>query len=268
MLGSPVGHSLSPTLHRAAYAELGLDWDYQPHEVTAAGLPSFLASLGDEWRGLSLTMPLKETVIGLCSTVSRQARLVAAVNTVLLEPPDRVEGLNTDIPGFVATWRSAGVRSVGRAVVVGAGATARSAVAALAELGTTHVTVLARSPARADGLTALSSTLGLGCEVRRLDEAASIGRVDLAVSTVPATGQTGDWVENLVGRTAAVCDVVYSPRETPLLQAGRRAGLACSEGFDLLLHQAARQVELMTGVPQAPVQAMRAAGLRELERRA
>jgi len=269
VLGSPISHSLSPTLHRAAYAALGLDWVYQAHDVDQAGLPGFLDSMGPEWRGLSLTMPLKRAAIGLCTRVSSQARLVGAVNTVLVEAPGELVGLNTDVPGFVAAWREAGIGDVGHAIVLGGGATARSAVAALAEIGATHVTVLARSPERAGAVVSLLSVLELDSEIGLLSNARRLPNVDLVVSTVPSMpdGSLDDLAEQLVARTAAVCDVVYHPRLTRFVTAARRSGLPCAEGLDLLVHQAALQVELMTGSASAPLERMRKAGLAELARR-
>lgn len=274
VLGSPIAHSLSPTLHRAAYAALGLDWQYDAHDVDEAGLPAFVAGLGSEWRGLSLTMPLKSAAVGLCSSVDDQSRTVGAVNTVLVEAPGRLVGLNTDVPGFVAAWRSAGVATPARrlrtAAVVGAGATARSALAALADIGACDVSLIVRSPVRATHAFALAKRLGLSASVVGWSEEWAFPEVDLLVSTLPDGALVGApvaLVDALVVKAGAVCDVVYDPRLTPLLAAARRFGLPCVEGFDLLLHQAALQVEAMAGAGAAPIERMRSAGLAELGRR-
>ncbi|MGW1148223.1 shikimate dehydrogenase, partial [Streptomyces sp. NPDC002454] len=125
VLGSPIAHSLSPVLHRAAYAELGLDaWSYDRFEVDEAALPDFLAGLGPQWAGLSLTMPLKRAVIPLLDEVSDTAAAVEAVNTVVLTEDGRRTGDNTDVPGMVAALRERGVETVDSAAVLGAGATA------------------------------------------------------------------------------------------------------------------------------------------------
>jgi len=271
VLGSPVAHSLSPTLHRAAYGALGLDWEYGAHDVDTAGLADFVAGLGTQWRGLSLTMPLKEVALGLCDRVDGAARLAGSVNTMLLEPAGGVTGLNTDVPGFVAAWREAGITQVGHAVIVGAGATARSAVVALASVEAAQISVLARSPDRAGLLLALVDELGLDGQVGPLSAGWERQHVDLVVSTVPISAHDVAMTrlaERLVAGAGAVSDVVYAPRLTAFILAARRSGLPYAEGFDLLLHQAARQVELMTGCLAAPLEAMRAAGLAELARRA
>lgn len=269
VLGSPIADSLSPTLHRAAYEALGIDWAYDAHQVDEAGLPAFLAGLGGEWRGLSLTMPLKSAVIALCSSVTDQARLVGAVNTVLVEPDGALVGLNSDVPGFIAAWAEAGIAGVESAVVLGSGATARSAVAALAEVGARRVTVLARSRADADAVVSLADRLGLVGTTRDLSAVGALGDVDLLVSTLPpsAVDALEPVLQSLAERVAAVSDVAYAPMATPLVHAARRLGLPCAEGFDLLLHQAALQVEAMAGAGAAPIAAMRSAGLAELDRR-
>ncbi|MFI5099653.1 MAG: shikimate dehydrogenase, partial [Actinomycetes bacterium] len=136
VLGSPVAHSLSPVLHRAAYAYLGLDWTYEAVECDEAGLAGFVAGLTAQWAGLSLTMPLKTAVLGLLDETDEPIRLARAANTLLLRDGRRV-GANTDVPGMVAALAELGVGGggAGRATVLGAGATARSALVSLAAAG-------------------------------------------------------------------------------------------------------------------------------------
>jgi shikimate dehydrogenase len=148
VLGSPIAHSLSPLLHRAAYAELGLDWDYQAHDVTEEGLPAFLDGLDESWRGLSLTMPLKRSVVPLLDTLTDRAEQALAANTVVLENRRRT-GHNTDVPGVSAALRERYDGAVERAVIVGGGATAASAILGLADLGCRQVTLLVRDLHRA-----------------------------------------------------------------------------------------------------------------------
>src|SRR4029453_14406564 len=136
VLGSPIAHSLSPLLHRAAYAELGLDWRYDAIDVDAAGLPGFLAGLDERWVGLSLTMPLKRAVLPLCARLGSMAAAVGAANTVLWSVDRARIAENTDVPGLVAALGSAGMSAAPqRVVVLGGGATAASALAAVAQLG-------------------------------------------------------------------------------------------------------------------------------------
>jgi shikimate dehydrogenase len=146
VLGSPIAHSLSPVLHRAAYEELGLDdWSYDRFEVDEAALPGFVGKLGPEWAGLSLTMPLKRAVIPLLDEISETASAVEAVNTVVFTEDGRRLGDNTDVPGMVAALRERGIEQVDSAAILGAGATASSALAALARICTGQVVAYVRS---------------------------------------------------------------------------------------------------------------------------
>ena len=266
VLGLPVVHSLSPALHGAAYAELGLDgWSYQAIECDEAGLPGLLDSCGPGWAGLSLTMPLKRAVLPLLNRVDPVAELTGAANTVVFSAASR-HGYNTDVAGLVTTLTEAQA-SPGRTLILGAGATACSAVAALAQLGSAEVTVAVRDPARAAELHAVAGRLGVQIVATAFGSLPE--GLSLLLSTVPAGA--ADPYARLLGRLtrppAAVLDVVYHPWPTPLARAAREAGAIAVGGFEFLLHQAARQVELMTGRP-APVDRMREAGLAELARRA
>ncbi len=283
MLGHPIAHSLSPVLHRAAYRVLGLGgWTYEAVDVVEADLPAFLHGLDpDTWAGLSLTMPLKRAVRPLLTGESRLAAEVGAVNTVLLGPRGPV-GDNTDVHGIVAALREAGVHRAPRAAVLGGGATAASAVAALRELGCREPVVHVRSAARVGDLLGAAERLGVHPRLESLDApsvAGSLGRgVDVVVSTLPP-GAADDLADQILGQgTPAgvpargvslppLLDVVYDPWPTPLARAWQRAGAPVVSGFAMLLHQAAAQVALMTG-RVAPVDAMRAAGNLELARRA
>jgi shikimate dehydrogenase len=268
VLGSPIAHSLSPVLHTAAYAALGLhDWTYTAIECDEAGLPALLASCDTRWAGLSLTMPLKRAVLPLLDRTEPLAVAVGGANTVVFEDGAR-HGYNTDVPGMVAALAEAGVTAPARATILGAGATACSALAALRETGLTSAVVLARDRSRAGDLLAAAGRLGIEVDVRPFGSGVRDG--DLVVSTVPA-GAADFYTERMGGLRpgpAAVLDVVYAPWPTPLAQAAARSGAVVVGGFDLLLHQAARQVELMTGVKPAPLAQMRAAGQAELTRRA
>ncbi len=243
MLGSPIAHSLSPALHRAAYAALGLDWDYQRHEVGAAGLAGFVAGCDDRWRGLSLTMPLKEAVLEL-GEVDPLAALVGAGNTLVFDAGGGRRVHNTDIDGLVGAIRAGGLTSVASAVVLGSGATARSALASLAGFGCTTVTVLARTPANAEALRPLAEALDLDLDVRPWD--AAIPPSELLVATTVA-GAADDLAESAAASAPAVFDVIYHPWPTRLAAVARARGRVVLNGLDLLVHQAVLQVALMTG---------------------
>jgi shikimate dehydrogenase len=269
VLGSPIGHSLSPALHTAAYRALGLaDWCYDAIECDEARLPGLLASLGPDWAGLSLTMPLKRAVLPLLDQIEPLAGTVGAANTVILKEGRRL-GFNTDVAGLAAAMRAAGVAAAGNVVILGAGATACSALAALKQTGTSEVTVAVRARPRAEPLLTVAGRLGVPVSVADLGAGdLASRRWDVLISTIPGTATTRVAGLLAAGKVTAgaVVDVGYDPWPTPLAAAATASGSAVISGYDLLLHQAADQVELMTG-QRAPVEAMRAAGLAELDRR-
>jgi len=268
VLGSPIAHSLSPVLHTAAYAALGLDgWAYSAIECDEGGLPALLASCGPEWAGLSLTMPLKRAVLPLLEETEPLAAEVGGANTVVFSGGLR-RGFNTDVPGMAAALAEAGVTSAPGVTILGAGATAGAALAAARAAGLGDIAVQVRDQARAGELLAAARRLGLSVELRPFGSPVRAG--DVLISTVPA-GAADFFAERAVdprSRPCAVFDVVYDPWPTPLAAAAAQAGLVVIGGLDLLLHQAALQVELMTGLAPAPLEAMRAAGQAELARRA
>jgi shikimate dehydrogenase len=256
VLGDPIDHSLSPVLHRAGYAEVGLDWSYDAHRVGSGGLAGFLATLDASWRGLSLTMPLKREAMPLLSRSTDRARLAGAANTLVLEETG-VAGDNTDIPGAVAAISERYGGPVRSATILGGGATATSSLLALATMGCRSFVLQVRDAGRvADTLEAAARfPEPLEVHVRGLGGAPT---GDLLVSTVPATAQD----DELVARATAVgvvFDVVYDPWPTPLAAGAAAAGQVLVGGLDLLVHQAALQFELFTGIP-GPLDVMRAAG--------
>lgn len=260
VLGDPVAHSLSPALHRAGYAAIGLAWEYDAHRVPAGSLARFLDDLTPVWRGLSLTMPLKREAVGLVDDLSDVARLAGAVNTVVLDEDGR-HGDNTDVPGAVAALRERTDRPIGSGVVLGGGATATSAGLALADLGATTVEVVVRAPERATQTAAAIAAHPTAprVEVSLLGESRRF-EADVVVSTIPATAQTPALVERC-SAVPVVFEVLYDPWPTRLAAAVRAGGgdRVLVGGLDLLVHQAAVQFELFTGHP-APLGQMRAAG--------
>ena len=246
-------------------------WSYQAIDCTEAGLPGLLAGCRSGWAGLSLTMPLKRAVLPLLGQVEPAAVEVGAANTVIFAG-DATTGYNTDVPGMIAALAAAGVpagqaRGPGRTLILGGGATACSALASLRRLGAADATVAVRDPGRAADLLAAASRLGIRVGLVPFGEYPD-GGCPLLISTVPA-GAADIYAKRILRTTAAplaVLDVVYHPWPTRLAAAARQVGAIAVSGFELLLHQAGPQVELMTGQP-APIAAMRAAGLAELARR-
>jgi shikimate dehydrogenase len=279
VLGSPIGHSLSPVLHRAGYQALGLaGWTYEAIECDEAGLPGLIGRCGPDWAGLSLTMPLKRAVLPLLDESDSLVAEVGAANTVILDAGRRA-GHNTDVPGMIAALAEslpaqadggpaalAGLALEGdpAALILGAGATACSALAAARGLGITEATVAVRDPRRAGTLRAAAGRLGVSVRLVSFDDPAAPAP-GLLIATTPA-GAADIYSQRIEAgdlRPRCVLDVVYHPWPTRLAVAAGRSGAAVAGGFALLLHQAARQFELMTGKP-APLEAMRAAGLAAL----
>ncbi|KJK37642.1 shikimate dehydrogenase [Streptomyces variegatus] len=267
VLGSPITHSLSPVLHRAAYQELGLaGWTYDRFEVDEAGLPAFFETLGAEWAGLSLTMPLKRAVIPLLDEVGETAASVEAVNTVVFTEDGRRVGDNTDIPGIVAALREHGIGQVDSAAILGAGATASSALAALSRICPGEIAVYVRSEARAAEMRQWAERLEVAVRIADWADAEQALRAPLVISTTPA-GVTDALARSVPERPAALFDVLYDPWPTDLAARWSAYGGAVVSGLDLLVHQAVLQVEQMTGLAPAPLDAMRKAGERALAAR-
>lgn len=251
VLGRPIAHSLSPVLHRAAYAALGLDWTYEAIDCGVDELPGALATRSG-WAGFSCTMPIKHAVLEVASTVRPLAAAVGAANT-LLPGRDGWIADNTDVAGIVAALREHDVvpESV---TILGAGGTAQ---AMLGALSVSSCTVLVRDASRAGPLLASAARLGIAVVFESLDASADALDADLVVSTLPGGAAdplaTRPWSDR-----QAVLDVVYHPWPTALARSAAEAGATVVSGALLLLHQAAAQVELMTG-HRAPVEAMRVA---------
>lgn len=240
--GSPVAHSRSPELHAAAYGVLGLPWRYTRREVDATGFDAALAELGPEWRGLSLTMPLKERAFAAASSRDRRAELTGAVNTLRLSAGARPRGVNTDVGGVVGALNELGVSSPEVARLIGAGATASSALVALGEGGTRRVDVCARR------LTAVAPLVGLGERIGVDVHPYPLGTTpptaaDVTISTLPGgTVLEDEVVAALAERGGALLDVAYSPWPSALASSWSAAGGRVMSGLPMLLHQALLQV--------------------------
>lgn len=262
--GSPISHSRSPQLHRAAYAVLGLDWRYERREVDESSFPQALGAAAGRLRGISLTMPLKHRAFQAAQVRDAPAQRTGAVNTLLLgEAP---AGFNTDVGGLATAlreWRGTGVRS---ARILGAGATATSAVAALAQLGVDRAVIAARRPDAASELAARARTWGITLTAEHLD--APHDEVDLTISTLPASSQLSEQtLSQLRDRGGALYDVAYGDQPGPVAASWLSADAPAQSGLTMLLHQAVLQVRVFVNAsPEAPlpdepavVAAMRAA---------
>ena len=289
VIGSPVSHSLSPVLHRAAYAGLGLDdWSYERRETAPPELPGLLAELaapvqaGPAWAGLSVTMPHKQTLLAHLDVIDPLAEAVGAVNTVVAQRSGAggalLTGFNTDVAGIVGALD--GQLRVEQAVVLGSGATACSALAALGELRAGRITVVARRHAGPGRALSAAHRMGLDIEpltwkptdaASNTEAARRLAAADVVISTLPAhaadplAGPLSKALEQADGTRAGavMLDVVYAPWPTAVAGAWAHAGGALAPGWLMLLHQAVPQVQLMTG-QQPDIDLMRTALLAAL----
>lgn len=274
VLGSPIAHSKSPVLHRAAYEALGLPWRYEAIEVSTDELPEFIGSRTPEWRGLSLTMPLKRDVLPLLDTRHELVELTGAANTVLFHDNagDRtLKGFNTDVFGITAALLGAGIGRVSAVRVLGAGATAASAIVAVAQLGAGRVAVSARTPERMAGLVSLGERLGV--DVRGADVGAQTAGFDGAfvpdavISTMPGGADHDLRFDEATRASSVLLDVAYDPWPSQLALSWLEAGGRVASGLDMLLNQALMQVRIFVAgspadeLPDEPkvLAAMRAA---------
>lgn len=255
VIGSPIAHSLSPVIHRAAWEGLGLagGWEYRSAEVDRGGLGAFIAGLDPQCRGLSVTMPCKQAVMQLMDVVDPLAAAVGAVNTVV-PGAGVLTGFNTDVHGIttaIAEARAArGLGPARSACVLGARATASSALAALGALGVTRTTVVARRFSGPGSVVTAAARMGVGIDQVLIGDTARAGAAlaaDIVVSTLPAGA--ADPLAALVrpGGHQCLLDVVYAPRDTALRRAFEAGGAVIAEGTEMLIHQGAQQVRLMTG---------------------
>lgn len=284
LIGWPVEHSVSPEMHNAAYAALGLEWQYLAWPVLPEDLEATIWRLGRAGCcGLNVTTPHKQAVIPLLDTIAANARQLGAVNTLVLdqrEAKPAIAGYNTDDQGFIRAVRQGGFEPEAgrRAVVVGAGGAARAVVYGLLASGMGGVLVLNRTAERAEALISDLGRWQAGPGGSRLSAwplspealVESARQADLLVQTTTVGmwphQDASIWPEKVpVPAHLAVCDLVYNPLETRLLVQARQAGALAIGGLDMLVQQGALAFELWTG-RAAPVEVMRAAAYRALQR--
>lgn len=270
VIGDPVAHSLSPLLHNAAFAVLGLDWvsvGFRVRPGAAADAVAGMRALG--LCGVSVTMPHKEAAAAAADRRSPTAEAVGAANCLAREG-DEIVGHNTDGQGFLdAVRRATGFDPEGStALVAGSGGAARAVVLTLARAGARSVAVVARTPGRGAEAAALAGAAG------RAGVAEDARGVDLVVDATPA-GMAGTTSEaapalvpaSLLGPGQVACHLVYHPLVTAWLAAASARGATTVGGLGMLVHQAAAQITLWTG-RDAPVEAMWQAAQRGIAGRA
>ncbi|MFG2404302.1 shikimate dehydrogenase family protein [Streptomyces brevispora] len=264
LLGSPVDGALSPVLRRAAYAAIGLPWTYHAIECQPQDLPHFLGTIDGTWRGFSLTMPLKLTVVPLLDEVSETVTRIGAANTIVVTPSGRLLGENTDLYGMMQALREADVTTATSVTVLGAGATACTALAAGRELGCDQAVVIACDTGRASSLLGpTAERIGIRISIKPWTAVDHHLAVDLVVSALPphaADALAPLWTPG----TGTLMDVVYRPWPSRFAHAAQEAGRRVVGGLPMLVHQAARQAVLQTGRSPTPVAEMLLAGQSEI----
>jgi shikimate dehydrogenase len=268
ILGHPIAHSLSPTLHNAAFAALGIDACYAAIDVSLDDLASVVESLrATDCFGANVTAPHKQAVMAYLDTVDEEALALGAVNTIVNEG-GRLSGGNTDAKGLARWMRLSAIDPSGQpAVVLGAGGAARSAVWALADLGATSVTVLNRTVERAESLvTSLrnrlhSTDLTWGALEEASEPARRPWRTIINATSLGHHGGAPAVHPSWYSRDSVAIELAYNPPETGFMVAARETGARAENGLGMLLHQAALAFERWTG--QVPPMDVYEAVLRE-----
>ena len=267
VLGHPIGHTLSPVMHNAAIAELGMDAIYLAFDVSPERLMDVLGAMKDMgFAGVNLTVPLKEVALRGLSELDDSARLLGAVNTVHFSNEGAI-GYNTDGDGFLKAFEEAFGRDIaGSSVcVLGTGGAGRAVALVCARDGASSLLLFDVDVARAGTLANELATQGGGATVEVLDDAANLASVaqqaDVVIHATPVGMKEGD--VSIVGSDAfrdgqCVFDLIYHVPETVVMKAAAAGGAATANGLGMLLHQGARALEIWTG-REAPVATMRTA---------
>lgn len=255
VLGSPLGHTLSPVMHNAAYRAMGLDLVYLPARVESGDLRAVLEGLPRLGAvGCNLTLPLKQAALALMTRLEPPAAELGAVNTVRFEGRSRV-GFNTDAQGWLRSWdEEVGQSLEGRPVLLlGAGGAARAVAWALASRRVSRIQVVNRDPARARGLVNSLSRSDVPCRVGAVEFEPDMVVVQAtSVGMAPGDDATClEWPEAVPPGVVA-CDLVYRPRQTRFLREASQRGVRTLGGLGMLVHQAALAIEVFTGQSPCP----------------
>lgn len=259
VLGSPVGHSLSPVLHTAAYKALNLDHTYSAIETVESELGNFLGTIDSSWLGVSLTMPLKEVAFDYVDVCDEVSTKTGAINTLVFG--NKIQAFNTDVLGLVDAVEEAQAAEIATGVIIGSGATARSALVALHKLGASQINCVARNESDIARLAKLASEIGVTFKRTPLTDSNWLS-AQVVINTTPL-GVMDESARDVLTPSGLLLDVVYNPWPTQLAASWAVNGGSIVSGLSMLLHQAGHQVTLMTGQP-APLTQMRDALNEEL----
>ena len=241
VLGSPIAHSLSPTVQLSAYHELGLDWSYEAIEVREGGLETFLRKCDSSWQGLSLTMPLKAEAIIACDAVDSLARQVNAANTITWSS-SKTQAHNTDVSGFYNALKLQDAIGVDSVAILGGGATARSAVAAVSKFAS-KITVYIRDPRREESLIQAKGDGRSTLKMAHWDQAHEGLTAPLVISTTPRA-VTDSLAGSIPIKPGILFESLYDPWPTSLVSHWRRSGGRVVGGLELLVEQGIEQLKL------------------------
>lgn len=265
VIGDPIDHSLSPTIHNAAFRELGMDSSYIAYRVPAGELEDGIESIRKVGiAGINVTVPHKVAVMGLLDSADDECRRIGAANTVSFGDGGRAVGHNTDMAGFLdPVWRRHLTVVGSKALVIGAGGAARAVVAALAGEGAVEITVANRTASRGEEIAAFAGELGAYASAVPLEEAGGAARgcrFIVNATTIGMGGEPSPVPEESIPPDSVVYDIVYRPMSTDLIEKARRRGAEVVYGYEMLVGQAVRSFEIWHGV-KAPYEAMRGAVL-------
>lgn len=265
VIGDPIDHSLSPTIHNAAFRELGMDSSYIAYRVPAGELADGIESIRSVGiAGINVTVPHKVAVMGLLDSADDDCRRIGAANTVSFGSDGRAAGHNTDMGGFLDPIWKRNLTVVGsKALVVGAGGAARAIVAALAGEGAVEITIANRTAKRGEELAEFAGGLGAYASAVPLEDAGRAARGCKFIVNAATTGMGGEpspVPEDAIPADSVVYDIVYRPMTTDLVAKARRRGAEVVYGYEMLVWQACRSFEIWHGT-RAPYEAMRGAVL-------
>lgn len=258
IIGDPIDHSLSPTIHNAAFRRLGMNCTYIAYRIQkgelSAGVESLLKS---HIRGFNVTIPHKTDIVNLLDDIDESARMAGAVNTVRIKDSS-MTGYNTDIDGFMAPLRRRIEVRGSRALVLGAGGAARAAVVGLAAAGASHIKICGRTIQNARAIAAIpdrASTTSYGPMPDKVDAG-----YDIVVNATPlgmgGVGVPADLAD--ITPDSIVYDMVYKPVTTTFLKTASEAGCRIIHGWEMLLEQAVLAFEIWHDI-KAPQDVMKRA---------
>lgn len=254
IVGSPVAHSKSPQMHNAAYQELAIDWQYLRHEVSPGQLANFIQVNRNSFQGLSVTMPLKEEALAVADSVTPLAALLQSANTLTFSASEIKAG-NTDVIGIRdAIWQNT-KKKFKTATIIGTGATARSALAAVKALNIPQVLLVGRDQEKIQNLSNLASKLAVQVTTHTWNEMVKTMDAELVISTVPK-GVMDEYAMLIPFNPKVLLDVNYHPWPSPIAREWLlRSGRVVS-GLEMLLYQGVKQFEIFTK-RKPPIKVMR-----------